>query len=246
MTAAVSNPPDILSARRVLCVQPHYDDNDLGAGGTISELADRGAEIHYLTVTDDLAGVLDPSLSDAEATARLRSEQAQAGAAIGVHSQHWLGYPDAGDWDVFAARREIIRHIRTLRPDVVFTPDPWLRHELHPDHLRTSHAVAEACMFHGLPRIRTGAEVDRDYQPHPIRAVAFYFTAEPNLVVDVTRTRERKHRALDAYRAQFTPEQLKSLHRGLEAKERGWASGHSFAFGEALRVLEPRRLHVDI
>jgi len=231
----------------VLCVQPHYDDNDIGAGGTIAELAERGAEIHYLTVTDDLAGVLDPRLTDAEATAQLRGEQARAGAAIGVTAQHWLGHPDAGDWDVFAARREIIRHIRTLRPDVVFTPDPWLRFEMHPDHLRTSHAVAEACLFHGLPRIRTGDdELDRRYEPHPIHAIAFYFTSDPNLVVDVTRTRERKHRALDAYRAQFTSEQLESLHRGLEAKEREWASGHSFAFGEALRVLEPRRLHVSI
>lgn len=99
-------------------------------------------------------------------------------------------------------------------------------------------------MFHGLPRIRTGDDVDRGYEPHPIRAIAFYFTTEPNLVVDVTRTRERKHRALDA--AQFTAPQLESLHRGLEAKEREWAKGHSFAYGEALRVLEPRRLHVSL
>jgi LmbE family N-acetylglucosaminyl deacetylase len=28
--------PDVFSARRVLCVQPHYDDNDIGAGGTLA------------------------------------------------------------------------------------------------------------------------------------------------------------------------------------------------------------------
>ena len=55
--------PDLLRARRLLCVQPHYDDNDIGAGGTIARLADAGAEVHYLTVTDDVVGVLDRSTS---------------------------------------------------------------------------------------------------------------------------------------------------------------------------------------
>jgi LmbE family N-acetylglucosaminyl deacetylase len=238
--------PDLFTARRVLCVQPHYDDNDIGAGGTIARLADAGAEIHYLTVTDDLAGVLDASLSDAEATARLRAEQAEAGEAIGVRAQHWLGHPDAGDWDVFAARRQIIRHIRALRPELVFTPDPWLRHELHPDHLRTSRAVAEACMFYGLARIKTDPEVDRAYARHELTAIVFYYTVESNTTVDIGATRARKHRALDAYRAQFTPEQLKLLHYGLELKEREWASGQPFTHGEALRVMHPRQLHVGI
>ena len=31
--------PDLRQARRLLCVQPHYDDNDIGAGGTIAALA---------------------------------------------------------------------------------------------------------------------------------------------------------------------------------------------------------------
>ncbi len=238
--------PNLLEARRVLCVQPHYDDNDIGAGGTIARLADAGAEIHYLTVTDDLAGVLDASLSDAEATAALRREQQEAGALIGVREQHWLGLPDAGDWSPFDVRREVIRRIRALRADLVLTPDPWLRFELHPDHLKTSRAVAEACMFFGLPRIRTDPAVDRGWRPHELRALVFYFTVEPNECIDIGATRERKHRALDAYRAQFTPDQLRLLHAGLDFKEREWASGRGFAHGEALRVMHPRQLHVGI
>ena len=67
--------PDILSARRVLCIQPHYDDNDIAAAGIIKQLADHGAEIFYLTVTDDLMGVVDDSLSEAEAAATLKRDQ---------------------------------------------------------------------------------------------------------------------------------------------------------------------------
>ena len=28
--------PDLFQARRILCIQPHYDDNDIAAGGTLA------------------------------------------------------------------------------------------------------------------------------------------------------------------------------------------------------------------
>jgi LmbE family N-acetylglucosaminyl deacetylase len=243
----VSDPIDsLLAAKRVLCVQPHYDDNDLGAGGTLAALADAGAEIHYLTVTDDLMGVLDPGLSDEDARAQLLREQEEAGRTIGVHALHSLDLPDAGEWDYVALRRAVILHIRRLRADCVFTVDPWLPHEAHRDHTRVGHAVAEAAILYGLPRIRTTPEVDGGYTGHDLRAAVFYFTIEPNSVFDIGQTRERKHRALDAYRAQFTPRDLGNLHRGLDAMEERWAADEPFSHGEALKILHPGRLHVGL
>jgi LmbE family N-acetylglucosaminyl deacetylase len=237
---------DLLRARRVLCIQPHYDDNDLGAGGTIAALADAGAEVSYLTVTDDLAGVLDPALSDSEATARLRAEQAEAGAVIGVAAGHWLGLPDAGPYDYHDLRRGILRLIRKLRPELLFTVDPWLPDEAHSDHLLVGRAVAEAALLQGLPRLRVDPEVDRGYVPYQIAGVVFYFTTRPNLCFDVTGTRERKHRAIDAYRSQLAPATLAALHAGLEAKEREWAAQERFSHGEVLRAVRPSRLHVNL
>lgn len=237
---------DLSSAKRVLCIQPHYDDNDLGAGGTIAALAQGGAEVVYLTVTDDLVGVLDESLSDGEATAQLRSEQHEAGEAIGVGAQHWLEFPDAGEWDYFAVRRQVIKHIRMFRPDVLFTVDPWLPQEAHQDHVRVGQAVAEASFLQSMKRLAIDPEVDAAYESYAISAVAFYFTTDPNLCFDITATRERKHRAVDAYRAQFTEDQLKLLHLGLEAKEKEWAADEAFSHGEALRILPPGAFHVGI
>jgi LmbE family N-acetylglucosaminyl deacetylase len=239
--------PDLMRARRVLCVQPHYDDNDIGAGGTIAALAAAGAEVHYLTVSDDLVGVLDRELDDAAARARLVAEQARAGAELGVRAQHRLEYPDAGEWSAFALRREVVRRLRELRPDLVLTVDPWLPYEAHQDHVRTGLAVAEACLLFGLPRFASGdAELDARFQPFRLRGVGFYFSAGANTVVDIGATRARKHRALDAYTAQFTPEGLAALHAALEHKERGWASGRGFEYGEALKVLAPGHLHVNL
>lgn len=238
--------PDLGSARRLLCVQPHYDDNDIGAGGTIAALRDAGAEVAYLTVTDDLVGVLDASLSDQEATAQLRAEQARAGAEIGVGEHYWLGLPDAGEHDYFALRRGIIEHIRRVRPDFVFSVDPWLPYEAHSDHLLVGRATAEAAMLQHFPRIRTDPAVDRAYRRYFVTGVVFYFTTRPNLHFDIGATRERKHRALDAYTAQFTPEGLERLHRGVDAKEREWAEGRGCTHAEALRVMPPGAFHVNL
>ena len=238
--------PNLREAKRILAIQPHYDDNDIGAGGALAALAGGGAEVDYLTVTDDLVGVLDATLSDEEATARLRSEQESAGTEIGVKRQFWLGFPDAGDYDHHTLRREIIRHIRMLRPDFLFSVDPWLPYEAHGDHLKTGRAVTEAALLYGFPRLATDPEIDRDYQSHTLLGIALYFTLKPNQIFDISEFRERKHRAIDAYRAQFTSESLEQLHRGLDFVERAWAEGKAFSHGEALKVLSPAQLHCGL
>ena len=239
--------PDLLRAQRLLCVQPHYDDNDIGAGGTLARLADAGAEVHYLTVTDDVVGVLDRELDDAEARRRLAAEQSQAGRELGVRAQHRLDYPDAGEWSAFALRREVVRQLRMLRPDWVVTVDPWLPYEAHQDHVRTGLAVAEACLLFGLPRFASGdAALDAAFEPFRLRGIAFYFSAAPNTFVDIGATRARKHRALDAYTSQFDAQGFAALHGALAHKERAWASGRGFEYGEAFKVLAPGHLHVNL
>jgi LmbE family N-acetylglucosaminyl deacetylase len=238
--------PDLRCARRVLAVQPHYDDNDLGAGGTLAALAEAGAEIVYLTVSDDLLGVRDVHLSDTDARARLRAEQAEAAQQIGVARQYWLDLPDAGPWDRFALRRELVRHLRLERPDFVFTPDPWLPYEAHPDHVRTGHAVAEACLLFDARRLASGdPELDLRFEPYELSGVAFYFTAAPNLHYAIGATRERKHRAIDAYRTQLDGTRRAEIHAVLEHKERQWSARGGSTHAEALKLLSPAHLHCN-
>jgi LmbE family N-acetylglucosaminyl deacetylase len=236
-------PPDILTAKRILAVQPHYDDNDIAAGGTLAALAKNGAELFYLTVTDDLVGVIDQTLTEKQMTAQLRAEQDQAGAAIGVSEQYRLDYPDAGKKDYFDVRRDIIKHIRMLRPDFIFTCDPWLPYESHNDHILTGRAAAEAASLFGLTRLATESEIDKNFEPFDLIGMAFYATASPNTVADISGTYEKKHKALDAYQAQFSEEDLEQLHLYLSYKEQEWAKDKDFSRGEPLKVLRPFHLH---
>jgi len=235
-----------MRAERILCVQPHYDDNDIAAGGTFALLADAGVEVHYLTVTDNLAGVKDPDLSDADALALTRREQEDAGKQIGVRSQIRLDLPDAGRWDEIDVRTPVIEQIRRLRPDYVFTCDPWLPHEAHRDHLRAGIAVAEAVMFHGLPRFRTRPDVDEGYVPHAVRGLVLYYTLDGNLTFDVSATHDRKHAAMGMYQAQISGESLVNLRRAIGAIERIWGEPEGFACGETFKLLRPGQLHVGL
>jgi LmbE family N-acetylglucosaminyl deacetylase len=238
--------PDLLSARKILAIQPHYDDNDISAGGTIASLVERGAEVFYLTVTDDLIGVLDEKLSPQAATQQLHAEQAQAARHIGVKGQYWLDFPDASPFDHFEVRMHIIRHIRLLRPDFILTVDPFTPYEAHTDHIRTGKAAAEAAILYGLTRLRTDPEVDVAYQPHEIQGVAFYNSWVPNTYIDITQTREKKHRAIDAYKAQFSSDDFPMLHMWVEIMERLHAENcktPGCTHAEGFKVLNPRLLH---
>ena len=67
---AMLAPPDILQCKRVLCIQPHPDDNEIGMGGIIAKLASLGCEIHYLTVTNGDMGNRDVTATPEETAAQ--------------------------------------------------------------------------------------------------------------------------------------------------------------------------------
>ncbi|HSL74716.1 MAG TPA: PIG-L deacetylase family protein [Ilumatobacteraceae bacterium] len=231
----------ILEARRVLAVQPHYDDNDIGCAGTMTLLARSGAEVCYVTVTDDFAGVLDPDLPDDVARRQLFDEAREAGAIVGVTRFVDLDWPDAAGLDHVTLRDQIIDLIREWAPDLVVTVDPALPDEAHQDHRITAAAVSEAVLLSGLPRVRreTGdlaRSVDR---------VAYYFTVQPTETVDTTSVQHERHAALDCYRAQFTADDLVGLHAAMDRYERRNAPDGA-THGEVFRVVPTSALHVGL
>ena len=231
----------LLDARSVLAVQPHYDDNDIGAAGTLTLLARAGAVITYVTVTDDLAGVLDADLPDDVARRHLLAEQREAGAIVGVRDHVDLEWPDAAGLDHIALRDQIIDLIRDTRPDLVLTVDPWLPHEAHSDHTITGRAVSEAVILSGLPRVRRSTGATAVAVPR----IGYYFTAEGNQVTDTSAVQHERHATLDCYRSQFTQHDLVGLHRVIDRHERAQAPIGA-SHGERLKVLPVSALHVGL
>ena len=239
--------PDLFSARRILCVQPHYDDNDIGAAGILKQLQQNGAELFYLTVTDDLMGVVDHTLSPATAAAALKQEQLAAGKIIGVKEQYWLDYPDAGQYDYFDLRRDLLKYIRLLQPDFVFTVNPWLTYESHHDHIQTGLATSEAVIFAGMMKIASSdPAVDSTYQGHEIQGMVYYYSRDPNYIADITPTWGEKIAAIRCYKTQFEPADMEALVMAMDLKFRQVAADTDFEYGEPLKVLHPRALHCGL
>jgi LmbE family N-acetylglucosaminyl deacetylase len=239
--------PNIFDARRVLCIQPHYDDNDIAAAGTLALLRRNGTELYYLTATNDLMGVIDSSLSDEQAAEALKRDQFAAGKIVGVREQFWCGYPDAGEYNYFDLRREFLKYIRMIQPDFIFAPDAWLTYEGHRDHIQTGLAAVEAMMFAGLTKIASSDPVvDSAYERHNIQGIALYYTREPNYISDITSIWEEKIAAVRCYQAQFDSDGMEQLIFALDLKSQQVAAGQSFGRGEPLKVLHPSALHCGI
>ncbi len=142
--------------QRVMMVSAHPDDPDFGAGGSIARLADSGAEVTYVIVTDGRQGGEDPNQKDAELIAIRQREQRAAAKVLGVKRVEFLGYKDGHLAPDLKLRRDIVRMIRKYKPEMVITHIPGRVLDApmggsHPDHL----AVGEATMAAVYPDSRT-------------------------------------------------------------------------------------------
>lgn len=125
-----------------LAIGAHPDDIEFGCGGTLAKWADAGCRVHHLVLTDGSKGSWDPD-EDLAALVAARVVECRAaavvidGAASGPSSDDrvlFLGHVDGELVNGEEERREVASVIRSLRPTVVLTHDPWRRYRLHSDH----------------------------------------------------------------------------------------------------------------
>jgi LmbE family N-acetylglucosaminyl deacetylase len=132
---------------RLLVLGAHPDDAEFRAGGLAAMYRDLGHVVKFVSLTNGDAG---HHLMRGEAlAARRRKEAEAAGAVIGAeyavweHSDGWLlPTPDL--------RAQVIREIRTFKPDLVLTHRP---DDYHPDHRACGHVVRDACFTVTVPAI---------------------------------------------------------------------------------------------
>ncbi len=219
--------PSVENATNVLCVLPHPDDGELGLGATVAKLKSRGARVTYLLVTSGGAGIRGRNREEAKKIRK--SEQEEAAKILGIDQVIYLDYPDAGDYTVESVKKDVEKYLEKISPDFVFTVDPLLPYEFHPDHKKCGTAVAEAVLFKGDESLTLG----------------FFFTAHPNQFVCFgKRELDLKFKAMAAHRSQFQYENMKIYKKyfKLKAMENGRKAGCEYA--ESFKVLKPYMLHV--
>ncbi len=203
--------PELMDVSSVLVIEPHPDDNEVGAGGTVKRWCDQGTRVTYLTVTDGRAGAEVQSAYGTTASSSpnavvtmadmvriRRAERQDANRILGVEESYNLGFEDGGNWSEYQLMSTLVALIRQFRPEVVMTVDPWTPYESHPDHVKTGKAVA-AALIYAKNRV-----MFRDQgEPCAVPQAAFYGSAYPNVYIDVTDTWEDKLKAMKAHVSQF-------------------------------------------
>ena len=141
-----------LKPKIVLGIAAHPDDLDFGAAGTMAYYATQGAAVHYLILTDGSSGSEDKTMTPERLTKIREEEQKAAVMAIGGKDVTFLGYPDGQLEVTMALKRDVVKVIRTIRPDLVVTMDPSVLYSAargminHPDH-RAAGQTALDCVF---------------------------------------------------------------------------------------------------
>ncbi|MDZ4246157.1 MAG: PIG-L family deacetylase, partial [Dehalococcoidia bacterium] len=132
----------------IMVITPHPDDAEFGVAGTVAHWVREGKSVVYVVCTNGDKGTSDRSLKPEELARIRQKEQLAAAKLLGVKDVIFMGYPDQSLEDTPEFRKELVRLIRTYRPLIVVTADPYRRYLWHRDHRITGQAVLDAVFPH--------------------------------------------------------------------------------------------------
>lgn len=198
----------------VLALMAHPDDAEILCAGTLIRLAEMGWQIHIATLTAGDCGTVDQTPWQISATRT--AEAARAAAMIGG-TYHCLGEPDIFVVYDKPTLRKVVELMRRVAPSLVFThaPDDYMM-----DHEMT-HKLARAASFgYAAPNasvvpLEPGSAVPHLYYCDPIEATDPITgrTIRPSVVVDTTKTMDRKRDMLACHASQ---RQWLRAHHGMD------------------------------
>ncbi len=224
--------------KTILTLYAHPDDAETMAGGTLLKWAAEGHAITLCLITGGDKGTADPADSSAAVTARRRTEQARAAARLGAEVIT-LGYEDGTLQPTIELRRDLVRVMRRVRPDVVVAGDPtvWFRHRTyinHPDHRAAAQAAVEA-LYPAVKKASIFPELlGEGLEPHVVGEVWLGPTAEPDTWVDIAGVFDEKIALICEHASQFRPGPARAAFERI-ASEAGQAGG--LALAESFRTL---------
>lgn len=234
--------PDMLDVPSALVIEPHPDDNEVGAGATVKLLRERNVRVIYLTVTDGGAGSEDSRQSSEELVRLRRTERQRASSLLGVEESYNLDFEDGGTWSEHQLMMTLVPLIRQFQPTLVMTVDPWTPYESHPDHIKTGKAVAAALIYS-----KNGVVARGQGAPFEVPLVAFYGSAYPNRFVEVTTTWQIKLEAMKAHASQFDTPSWPLVSEFLTAEAKRLFHEHCdpnrVGYAESFKVLASMQLH---
>lgn len=184
---------------KILYIVAHPDDAEFSAGGTLRLYSRAGHEVRVISVTNGSAG--HQTLRGPQLVER-RKREAWAASTLGDFKFQALNNHDAQLFPSIQLRDDLIGHIRTFDPHLVFTHRPF---DYHPDHRAVGTMVQDAAYLLTVPAVLPRASAI----PRPPVILFFEdpFTRplpfEADVAVSIDETIDDKIGMLDCHVSQF-------------------------------------------
>lgn len=200
--------PDPPGPNRIAVIFAHPDDAEFICAGAVARWVAEGHHVTYVLLTSGDKGSEDPAVTPEALVATRTAEQRDACAVLGVQEVQFLGYADAMLVPDLAMRKELVRVIRTLRPDVVVCQDPTVRfvgqnYLNHPDHRAAGEATLDAVYPAARDRMTFPELLAEGLEPHKVREVYLAGANAPDVAIDITAYMETKLAALRCHKSQM-------------------------------------------
>jgi LmbE family N-acetylglucosaminyl deacetylase len=225
---------------RFMVIAGHPDDADFGPAGTASRWIEEGSIGWLVCCTSGDAGGEDPEADPLVLAALRETEQRAAADVVGYAGVSFLHMPDGALVNDLALREQLVREIRTFRPDAVLATDPTVLFYRfggvnHTDHREAGLAAVDAVYPAARNPMAFSSLARSGLAAHRVRRLYLFWPNEPNVRIDITATIHRKIAALAAHASQIQ-EPVK-----LEERIRAWAAEEGEPIGvaaaEALRLV---------
>lgn len=222
----------------ILCVGAHPDDMEGWAAGSLLQWIEKGAIVFYLVLTNGNRGSTDRAADPDQLRATRQDEQKAAANFMGIKKVFYCDYDDGELANSTAVRRDIVRIIRTIKPDTVITWDPTMVYcaDLnlinHTDHRACGQATLDALYplardHLSFPELLSAENLE----PHAVKTTLLINTVAPNFVVDISGTIGKKIQALHMHASQFPD--ASRCRSFVERMATVCAKSHPFSYAEA-------------
>lgn len=204
---ANSFPP--LQPKVILGVVAHPDDLEFGMAGTVAKYIAEGAKGYYFILTNANKGSADRAVVPDELRDVRRNEQREAGKVLGLSDVFFGDYDDGCLECNLGVKRDIVRIIRQVRPDVVLTMDPTFVYDVergfinHPDHRAAGQAALDAVYPLARDHLSFPELLQEGLEPHKVKTVLMANFGKENYFVDISAHIDTKLAALGAHASQL-------------------------------------------
>ena len=217
----------------MMVIVAHPDDAEFGIAGTVAGWVAEGKSVIFVVCTNGEKGTTDRSLVPEKLAKIRQQEQREAAAVLGVKEVVFLDMVDQLLEDTPEFREQIVRLMRTHRPEIVASSDPYRRYVWHRDHRIIGQVVLDAAFPYARDHLAYPAMLAEGYEPHKVKELLFFGAEDVNYHIDITTTFPQKLAALQCHKSQVREFQIDDLESWLKKRCRKMAENSDFELAEA-------------